>query len=95
MASLVAAGNEEVAAAVYRKLLVVRVHMRAQKVGERAGGTPALRRDPRLPGKLHALGGFFLIALSPFTRLVHIVTFPITYLWRPYQVVIWNRRPAR
>lgn len=44
--------------------------------------------------KLHALGGFLLIALFPFTRLVHIVTVPITYLWRPYQVVIWNRRPA-
>lgn len=42
--------------------------------------------------KLHMLGGFLLIALFPFTRLVHMVTFPITYLWRPYQVVIWNRR---
>lgn len=42
--------------------------------------------------KLHMLGGFLLIALFPFTRLVHIFTFPITYLWRPFQVVIWNRR---
>ena len=42
--------------------------------------------------KLHMLGGFFLIAIFPFTRLVHVVAFPITYLWRPYQVVIWNRR---
>ncbi|MCC7353371.1 MAG: respiratory nitrate reductase subunit gamma [Anaerolineae bacterium] len=41
--------------------------------------------------KLHMLGGFLIIALFPFTRLVHVVTFPITYLWRPYQVVIWNR----
>lgn len=41
--------------------------------------------------KLHILGGFVLFALFPVTRLVHIVTFPITYLWRPYQVVIWNR----
>lgn len=45
--------------------------------------------------KLHMLGGFLIIALFPFTRLVHLVTLPITYLWRPYQVVIWNRRPAR
>jgi nitrate reductase gamma subunit len=44
--------------------------------------------------KLHILGGFVIIALFPFTRLVHLVTFPITYLWRPYQVVIWNRRPV-
>ncbi|MBI2940198.1 MAG: respiratory nitrate reductase subunit gamma [Chloroflexi bacterium] len=45
--------------------------------------------------KLHMLGGFLIIALFPFTRLVHVIAFPITYLWRPYQVVVWNRRPAR
>ncbi len=42
--------------------------------------------------KLHMLSGFVIAAIFPFTRLVHIVTVPITYLWRPYQVVIWNRR---
>ena len=45
--------------------------------------------------KAHMLGGFVLIALFPFTRLVHVVTVPLTYLWRPYQVVIWNRRGGR
>ena len=45
--------------------------------------------------KLHAVVGFLLIALFPFTRLVHIVTVPVTYLWRSYQLVVWNRRPAR
>ena len=45
--------------------------------------------------KLHMLTGFLIILLFPFTRLVHLVTFPITYLWRPIQVVIWNRRPTR
>ena len=45
--------------------------------------------------KVHAVAGFFLVALFPFTRLVHVVTVPVTYLWRSYQVVIWNRRPAR
>ena len=44
--------------------------------------------------KLHMMGGFFIIALFPFTRLVHIGTFPITYLWRSYQVVVWCRRAA-
>lgn len=50
-----------------------------------------------LPGvvKAHAVGGFFLIALFPFTRLAHVVTAPIGYLWRSYQVVVWNRRPPR
>lgn len=42
----------------------------------------------------HALVGFLLIAMFPFTRLVHVVTVPVTYLWRSYQLVVWNRRPA-
>ena len=41
--------------------------------------------------KLHMLGGFLLLALFPFTRLVHMITVPVTYLWRPYQVVVWYR----
>lgn len=45
------------------------------------------------PIKLHMLGAFVIILLFPFTRLVHLVLFPLSYLWRPYQVVIWNRRP--
>jgi nitrate reductase gamma subunit len=58
----------------------------------------AFRPDPGLIAalplvpKLHILGGILLVALFPFTRLVHLVAYPITYLWRPYQVVIWNRR---
>lgn len=45
--------------------------------------------------KLHMLGGFAIVAIFPFTRLVHVITVPITYLWRPYQVVVWNRRPRQ
>lgn len=44
------------------------------------------------PVKLHMVGGFVIVALFPFTRLVHLVTLPIGYLWRPYQVVLWSRR---
>jgi nitrate reductase gamma subunit len=44
--------------------------------------------------KLHMFNGFVVILLFPFTRLAHLVTVPVTYLWRPFQVVIWNRRPA-
>jgi nitrate reductase gamma subunit len=44
--------------------------------------------------KFHMANAFVIIALFPFTRLVHIFTVPISYLWRPYQVVIWNRRAA-
>ncbi len=42
--------------------------------------------------KLHFVLGFAIILLFPFSRLVHLVMFPVQYLWRPYQVVIWNRR---
>ncbi len=39
----------------------------------------------------HIVNGFLLVALFPFTRLVHVFTVPLGYLWRPYQVVIWTR----
>jgi nitrate reductase gamma subunit len=42
--------------------------------------------------RAHLVIGFVIILLFPFTRLVHIFTFPIRYLLRPWQVVIWNRR---
>ena len=41
--------------------------------------------------ELHILNALILIMLIPFTRLIHMFTFPVTYLWRPYQVVVWNR----
>jgi len=47
------------------------------------------------PVKLHAVSGFALLVLFPYTRLVHAVTYPLHYLWRPYQVVMWNRKAAR
>lgn len=36
--------------------------------------------------QLHALGGFLFLALWPFTRLVHVWSAPLAYLWRPYVV---------
>jgi nitrate reductase gamma subunit len=58
---------------------------------------PEIQHVTALPWevKFHMLGGFLLVLLFPFTRLVHIVTYPLTYLWRPIQVVIWNRRVAK
>lgn len=44
-----------------------------------------------LPVKIHMINAFVILALFPFTRLVHIVTLPLPYLFRPYQVVIWYR----
>lgn len=43
--------------------------------------------------QVHAIGGFLFLALWPFTRLVHVWSAPLAYLWRPY-VVYRARRGA-
>lgn len=48
---------------------------------------------PLIP-QLHFLNATLLILLFPFTRLVHMATFPVDYLWRSFQLVIWTRRKA-
>jgi Nitrate reductase gamma subunit len=40
--------------------------------------------------QLHIIGAFLIVMIIPFTRLVHFLVFPLSYLWRPYQKVIWN-----
>jgi len=45
--------------------------------------------------QVHFVCGFILILLFPFSRLVHVFRLPLHYLWRPYQVVIWNSRERR
>lgn len=44
--------------------------------------------------QVHALNFFVLLAVLPFSRLVHLVTVPLGYLVRPWQVVLYLRRPA-
>jgi len=41
--------------------------------------------------KLHVLNFFVLLAIFPFSRLVHIITYPLGYLLRPWQIIIWYR----
>lgn len=45
--------------------------------------------------KLHAFNAFLLIAVFPFSRLVHVISVPLGYLARPYQVVVWYRERGR
>lgn len=40
--------------------------------------------------KVHITCAFLIIAVLPFTRLVHFLVLPIHYIWRSWQVVIWN-----
>jgi len=39
--------------------------------------------------QLHISLAFVIVLLIPFSRLVHLLVFPLHYIWRPYQRVIW------
>ena len=46
--------------------------------------------------KAHVVGAWILVAIFPFSRLVHVLTTPMPYLWRRPQIVRWYRpRPVR
>ncbi len=55
---------------------------------------PQVKYIAALPtlAKFHIFNAFLLVALFPFSRLVHLLSVPFSYLWRPWQVVVWNRR---
>lgn len=40
--------------------------------------------------QLHIISAFAIIAIIPFTRFVHFLVAPVDYIWRRYQLVIWN-----
>ena len=45
------------------------------------------------PFQLHLILGMTIFLIFPFTRLVHMLSAPVRYMWRPYQVV--RSRKAR
>lgn len=45
----------------------------------------------KMAAQLHIIGAWVLFASFSFTRLVHVLVAPVPYLWRPLQLVIWNR----
>lgn len=51
--------------------------------------------DAALVFKLHITLGLTIFVLFPFSRLVHMLSAPVRYIWRPgYQVVRTRRPPA-
>ena len=42
----------------------------------------------------HIAAAWLLVAIFPFSRLVHVLSVPNSYLWRPPQVVRWRRGTA-
>jgi nitrate reductase gamma subunit len=55
---------------------------------------PALIAGVPLVFKLHMFLGFTIFLIFPFTRLVHVWSAPVGYLFRSYQVVRTKRRVA-
>lgn len=53
---------------------------------------PSLMVSAPLSFQLHAFSAFALFALWPFTRLVHVFTAPLGYIFRPY--VLYRTRDA-
>ncbi len=47
---------------------------------------PELMAEAPLGFQAHGVVAFLLFALWPFTRLVHVFSAPVGYLWRPYVV---------
>jgi len=42
--------------------------------------------------QLHVINNFLILAVFPFSRLIHILTWPLGYLFRPWQIVVWVRQ---
>lgn len=57
-------------------------------------GSADLIRDTALVFKLHLTLGLTILLLFPFTRLVHMLSAPVRYLWRPGYQVVRSRRLA-
>lgn len=40
--------------------------------------------------QVHIVSAFIFIGMIPFTRFIHFLVYPFSYIWRSYQLVIWN-----
>ena len=54
---------------------------------------PELMAAAPFPFQAHGMSAMLLFALWPFTRLVHVFSAPLFYLWRPY--VVYRAKPER
>jgi nitrate reductase gamma subunit len=45
--------------------------------------------------KIHLVSAFTLIGIIPSTRFMHFLVYPFAYIWRSYQLVIWNWDPKK
>ena len=59
----------------------------AQHIVTFRGGAYEYIADVALVFKAHITLGLFLLVIFPFTRLVHALSAPVGYVFRPYQIV--------
>lgn len=64
----------------------------AQHIVTFRGGAHEYLLDVALVFKLHITLGLFILFIWPFTRLVHVFSVPVGFVFRPYQIV---RKRAR
>jgi nitrate reductase gamma subunit len=67
----------------------------AQHIVTFRGGAADFIGDVSWVYKAHILLGMTLFLVAPFTRLVHVWSIPVSYLWRPYQVVRRRQQTLR
>lgn len=65
----------------------------AQHIVTFRSGASEFIKAAEWPFQVHLILGQTIFLLFPFTRLVHILSAPVRYVWRPYQVV--RSREAR
>ncbi len=68
-------------------LVMVRLAEWAQHIVTFRSGAADFIVDVSWVYKAHIFLGLTLFLIAPFTRLVHVWSIPLSYLWRPYQVV--------
>jgi nitrate reductase gamma subunit len=67
----------------------------AQAIIYLRGDAAAYVADVHWLFKAHILLGLTIFLLFPFTRLVHIFSAPVRYLWRPGYQIVRSRRGAK
>ena len=75
--------------------VMIRLGEWAQHIVTFRAGAADFIHDVHWVYKAHVFLGMTLFLVAPFTRLVHIWSIPVSYLWRPYQVVRRRQAPLR
>ena len=70
-------------------------NLNLRRLADRAAAAVEAVGGVALIFKLHILLGLTIFLLFPFTRLVHMLSAPVRYLWRPGYQIVRSKRGAR